>query len=89
MEADNKSFSKTFAGTVKCILGTAQSIGITVNKQHPKKVIESINKGEIKLWWERGFLQTYFFYLCVYVYILCCPPCTAKRNRDKNNCNGI
>jgi len=50
MEADNKSFSKTFAGTVKCILGTAQSIGITVNKQHPKKVIESINKGEIKLW---------------------------------------
>lgn len=47
MEGDNKSFAKTFAGTVKSILGTAQSIGITVNKQHPKKVIESINKGEI------------------------------------------
>ncbi|EGR28910.1 hypothetical protein IMG5_167040 [Ichthyophthirius multifiliis] len=49
MEADNKSFAKTFAGTVKSVLGTAQSIGVTVNKQHPKKIIEAINKGEINV----------------------------------------
>ncbi|EAR86256.2 ribosomal protein L11, amine-terminal domain protein (macronuclear) [Tetrahymena thermophila SB210] len=49
MQDENKSFAKTFAGTVKSVLGTAQSIGITVNKLHPKKVIEQINKEEIKI----------------------------------------
>jgi len=49
METEGKSLSKSFKGTVKQVLGTAQSLGCTVNKKHPKKVIEEIDKGEIKI----------------------------------------
>lgn len=44
-----KSFAKNLAGVVKEILGTAQSVGCTVEKQHPHDVIESIDEGEIEI----------------------------------------
>ncbi|KAI0247806.1 hypothetical protein BJV78DRAFT_1363934 [Lactifluus subvellereus] len=42
-----KSLSKDLAGGVKEILGTAQSIGCTVDGRPPHDVIEAINAGEI------------------------------------------
>ena len=37
------------SGTVKEILGTCQSIGCTVDKQHPHDKIVEINNGEIAI----------------------------------------
>ncbi|ODV90345.1 hypothetical protein CANCADRAFT_105157 [Tortispora caseinolytica NRRL Y-17796] len=45
-EMKSKSFSKTLAGGVKEILGTAQSIGCRVDGQNPHDVIEAIDAGE-------------------------------------------
>lgn len=42
--------AKTFAGTVKQVLGTCLSMGCTVDKLNAKKVIEKINNGELKVW---------------------------------------
>ncbi|KRX06453.1 Ribosomal protein L11, N-terminal [Pseudocohnilembus persalinus] len=47
METENKSMARTFAGTVKQVLGTANSIGCTVNGSKPKDIIAKINNGEI------------------------------------------
>ncbi|CBQ71152.1 probable 60S ribosomal protein L12 [Sporisorium reilianum SRZ2] len=44
-----KSFAKSLAGTVKEILGTAQSVGCTVNGQDPHAIIEGIDAGEIEI----------------------------------------
>merc|ERR1712062_292058 len=44
-----RSMSRTFAGTVKEILGTAQSVGCTIDKQNPHTVIEKIDAGEIEV----------------------------------------
>ena len=44
-----KSLAKTFAGTVTEILGTCQSIGCTVNGQHPHDVIEEIKSGDLEV----------------------------------------
>jgi large subunit ribosomal protein L12e len=41
--------AKTFAGTVKQVLGTCLSIGCTVDKQNPKNLIAKISNGEIKV----------------------------------------
>jgi large subunit ribosomal protein L12e len=41
--------AKTFAGTVKQVLGTCLSIGCTVDKQNPKNLIAKISDGEIKV----------------------------------------
>ena len=46
---EEKSMSKSFAGTVKQVLGTCLSLGCTVDKQSPKQVIAKINNGEIKV----------------------------------------
>jgi large subunit ribosomal protein L12e len=46
---EEKSMGKTFTSTVKQILGTCVSIGCTVDKQSPKKIIEKITSGEIKV----------------------------------------
>ena len=43
-----KSMAKTFQGTVKEILGTAASVGCTVDKQHPRDVQAAIDNGEIE-----------------------------------------
>ncbi|KAH7888622.1 ribosomal protein L11 [Phlebopus sp. FC_14] len=45
----SKSLSKDLAGGVKEILGTAQSIGCTVEGRPPHDVIDAINSGEIEI----------------------------------------
>merc|ERR1712130_899219 len=42
-----RSMSKEFSGVMKEILGTAQSVGCTVDGQDPHDVIDAINAGEI------------------------------------------
>ena len=42
-----KSFSKTLAGTVKEVLGTAFSVGCQVEGKSPKVIQEQIDSGEI------------------------------------------
>jgi large subunit ribosomal protein L12e len=42
-----RSLAKHFSGTVKEILGTARSIGCTVDGQPPQQLIDAINKGEL------------------------------------------
>ena len=36
---EEKSMAKTFQGTLKQVLGSCLSVGCTVDKQNPKKVI--------------------------------------------------
>lgn len=48
MRGANKSMAITFDGTCKEILGTAVSLGCTVDGKSPKEVTELINSGEIK-----------------------------------------
>jgi len=45
----NKSCAKTLAGTVKEILGTAKSVGCTVEGEDPQDVQESIDAGDIEI----------------------------------------
>lgn len=42
-----RSMAREFSGTVKEILGTAQSVGCTVDGQPPHDIIEAINNGEV------------------------------------------
>ena len=49
MEEENKSLSKSFTRTVLCVLGTAHSIGCTVNKKSPKAIIDAIKAGSLKI----------------------------------------
>ena len=42
-----RSMAKVFSGTVKEILGTAVSIGCTVNDQDPREIQEAIDDGEV------------------------------------------
>ena len=41
-----RSMARTMAGTVKEMLGTAFSIGCTVDGEHPRDIIEQIDDGE-------------------------------------------
>jgi len=43
----SRSMAKKLEGTVKEVLGTAQSVGCTVNGQHPHDVIEAIRDGTV------------------------------------------
>lgn len=43
----HKSLAKNLAGGVKEILGTAQSVGCTVDGKPPHDIIEAIDDGEI------------------------------------------
>ena len=45
-QMEHKSMAKTFAGTVKQILGTCNSLGITVDGKSGKQVQKLINAGE-------------------------------------------
>ena len=45
----SKSCAKTLAGTVKEILGTAKSVGCTVEGEDPSDVQESIDAGDIEI----------------------------------------
>ena len=42
-----KSLAKELAGTVKEVLGTAQSVGCTIDGRAPHDIIEDIDSGEI------------------------------------------
>jgi len=42
-----KSMAKEFSGTVKEILGTAQSVGCKIDGKAPHDVIDAINNGEL------------------------------------------
>jgi len=44
-----KSLAKELSGVAKEILGTAQSVGCTVNGQPPHDIIDGINAGEISV----------------------------------------
>lgn len=45
----SKSLAKHLSGCVKEILGTAQSIGCTIDGQPPHDVIDGINSGEVEV----------------------------------------
>jgi large subunit ribosomal protein L12e len=45
----HKSLAKELKGTIKEILGTAQSVGCTVDGRPPHDIIEGINSGEIEV----------------------------------------
>ncbi|KAB7493709.1 60S ribosomal protein L12 [Armadillidium nasatum] len=44
-----RSLAKNLTGTVKEVLGTAQSVGCTVEGQAPHEVIDGINDGEFEI----------------------------------------
>ena len=44
-----KSFSKTFAGTVKEVLGTCNSVGCTISGEAPTAIQAKIDNGEIDI----------------------------------------
>ena len=44
-----RSISRNLAGTVKQILGTAQSVGCTVEGEPPHDIIDKIDEGEIDI----------------------------------------
>ncbi len=45
----DRSMARELVGTVKEILGTAQSVGCTVDKEHPHDIIKKIDEGEIEI----------------------------------------
>ncbi|XP_025087837.1 60S ribosomal protein L12-like [Pomacea canaliculata] len=45
----SRSMARTLQGTVKEVLGTAQSVGCTVEKANPHALIERINSGEVEI----------------------------------------
>merc|ERR1712146_57244 len=49
MEADGKSQAKTFMGTVTQVLGSALSIGCTVDGKSAKVITQQVKSGELKL----------------------------------------
>ncbi|KAL7079684.1 hypothetical protein ACQ4LE_001857 [Meloidogyne hapla] len=44
-----RSMAKKLEGTVKEILGTAQSVGCTVDGQHPHDIVDAIRSGKIEI----------------------------------------
>ncbi|CAD5232052.1 unnamed protein product [Bursaphelenchus xylophilus] len=44
-----RSMAKKLEGTVKEILGTAQSVGCTIDGNHPHDVVEQIRSGELEV----------------------------------------
>eukprot|EP00180_Rhodochaete_pulchella_P004305 Plantae.Rhodophyta-Rhodochaete_pulchella.ctg8013.p1 GENE.Plantae.Rhodophyta-Rhodochaete_pulchella.ctg8013~~Plantae.Rhodophyta-Rhodochaete_pulchella.ctg8013.p1 ORF type:complete len:173 (-),score=32.96 Plantae.Rhodophyta-Rhodochaete_pulchella.ctg8013:465-983(-) len=44
-----RSMARTMAGTVKEVLGTAQSVGCTVNGSAPHDLIEEIDSGDVEI----------------------------------------
>jgi large subunit ribosomal protein L12e len=45
----SKSLAKELSGCVKEILGTAQSVGCTIDGRPPHDIIDDINSGEIEV----------------------------------------
>ena len=44
-----KSFARELKGTVKEILGTANSVGCTVDGQSPRDLCDAIDAGEVEI----------------------------------------
>ena len=44
-----RSMARELKGTVKEVLGTAQSVGCTVEGQNPHDIIDKINEGELEI----------------------------------------
>lgn len=44
-----RSIAKKLDGTVKEILGTAQSLGVTVGMRHPHDIVDEIRAGTIEI----------------------------------------
>lgn len=44
-----RSCAKALSGTCKEILGTAVSVGCTVEGEHPSSMIDKINKGDVEI----------------------------------------
>ncbi|GFQ69057.1 60S ribosomal protein L12 [Trichonephila clavata] len=44
-----RSCAKSLSGTVKEILGTCQSVGCTIDNNHPQEIIKQINNGEMEV----------------------------------------
>jgi large subunit ribosomal protein L12e len=44
-----RSMARKLEGTVKEILGTAQSVGCSIDGQHPHDVVDQIRNGEIEI----------------------------------------
>ena len=44
-----RSIARQFSGTVKEILGTAQSVGCTIDGKAPHSLIEAINDGKLEV----------------------------------------
>ena len=47
-EMRERSLARNFSGTVKEILGTAQSVGCTIDGDSPHNIIDRINSGELE-----------------------------------------
>ncbi|XP_076139749.1 large ribosomal subunit protein uL11 isoform X2 [Alosa pseudoharengus] len=45
----HRSIARELSGTVKEILGTAQSVGCTIDGRHPHDVIDDINAGKVEI----------------------------------------
>jgi len=45
----HRSMAKKLEGTVKEILGTAQSVGCTVDGQHPHDIVDAIRAGSLEI----------------------------------------
>ncbi len=45
----NRSYAREFVGTVKEVLGTAVSLGCTIDKKSPKEIQQLIDDGEIEI----------------------------------------
>ena len=45
----SRSIARKLAGTVKEILGTAQSVGCTIDGSHPHDKIDEINEGTLTI----------------------------------------
>lgn len=65
-EMRSKSFAKSLEGTVKEILGTAQSVGARVNGKPAHLTIDAINNGEI----DGKYYECLSFYLQISNYFL-------------------
>jgi large subunit ribosomal protein L12e len=44
-----RSMAKTLKGTVKEVLGTAQSVGCTIDEKPPHDLIDEVNEGVIDI----------------------------------------
>ena len=62
MREAKKTLSKDLANGVKEILGTAQSVGCTIDGQPPHDVIEAIDSGDVEIPSEVSF--HHFHFLC-------------------------